>query len=192
MNEWTTLVKNAVAVLVILLAISVVLYLAYLGLNAANKGGEKLSNTTSALDERSYDSYNQTTISGTTVLSAIRNFQNQPVAVLVRTKRSTDIMNYDAYLGTSGSSSAPSGWKFAGSLKAPDGTSGMPSNLTTDSVLFVDYQNLDMTKATKKSEDYYINPNAKFKSVLVYDENDEIVGIYVEQSGVENGHLKGN
>ena len=169
MDDWTTLVKNAVAVLVILLAISVVLFLAYLGLNAANKGGEKLSNTTSALDERSFDSYNQTTISGTTVLSAIRNFQNQPVAVLVRTKRSGDkVMNYDAYLGAASGATTPAWEHTKSDVSAPPGT----------------------TKSTKKSENHYINPNAKFKSVLVYDSNDEVVGIYIEQNGVTDPVLK--
>ena len=191
MDDWTTLVKNAVAVLVILLASSVVLFLAYLGLNAANKGGEKLSNTTSALDERSFDSYNQTTISGTTVLSAIRNFQNQPVAVLVRTKRSGDkVMNYDAYLGAASGATTPAWEHTKSDVSAPTGVTGMPSKLTTSQVLYAEQQNLDTTKSTKKSENHYINPNAKFKSVLVYDSNDEVVGIYIEQNGVTDPVLK--
>lgn len=189
-DDWTSLVKNAVSVLVIILAISVVLLLSYFGLNSANKGSEKLASTTSSMDEKAYDTYNQTTISGTTVLSAIKNYQNQPMAILVRTKRSTDIMNYAAYLGATGASSAPSNWVFSGALNKPDGTSGMPSKLITENALYIDYQNTDLTKATKKSENYYINPNAKFRSVLLYDVNEEIVGIYMEQNGVTGGQLQ--
>ena len=148
-------------------------------------------NTTSALDERSFDSYNQTTISGTTVLSAIRNFQNQPVAVLVRTKRSGDkVMNYDAYLGATSGATSPAWEHTKSDVSAPTGVTGMPSKLTTSQVLYAEQQNLDTTKSTKKSENHYINPNAKFKSVLVYDSNDEVVGIYIEQNGVTDPVLK--
>lgn len=194
MDDWTTLVKNAVAVLVILLAISVVLFLGYLGLNAANAGGEKLSNTTSSMDIRSFDQYNQTTISGTTVVSGIKNFQNQPVAVVVNTlrNRGTLTSNYNAYL-TTDVKAAPKWFEYDISnleRKMPfkEGDSALADmkilpveKLVTPQILVIEEQNLNLTKANTKADNCYINPTAKFISVLVYDINDQIVGIYMEQ-----------
>lgn len=183
MNDWTELVKNAIAALVILLAISVVLFLAYLGLDAANSSGEKIVNTTTAMDMRSYDTYNQTTIKGSTVLSAVKNYQNQPVGVVVQTK-AKDVTNYNALLDTGAPTAAPTDWSFAGTLKMNDENSGV---VLDDLNVFQDFQNLNTQTATDKSLPSYINPSANFKSVIIFNANGEVIGLYMEQVGVESG-----
>lgn len=183
MDDWTVLVKNAVSALVILLAISVVLFLAYLGLDAANASGEKIANTTTAMDMRSYDTYNQTTIKGSTVLSAVKNYQNQPIGVIVRTKGDAgDGMNYNAALTTAEVTDVPASWEFEGGLGMNDAQSGL---ITEGGLMvFQDYQNLNTQTATDKSKQTYINPSANFKSALIFNANEEVIGLYMEQSGV--------
>jgi hypothetical protein len=195
MDEWSSLVKTAVVVLIILLAISVVLTIAYFSLNAANKGAEKIANTTTAMDQRSFDPYNQRTISGVTVLAGIKNFQNHPVAVLIRTRRDgTNVRNYAAFLGEDGVATAPgndAAWYHDFTLEAING-SEIPEveGLVSDLLLYSQWQNLNLKQADNKSAKSYINPSAKFYSVLVYDTNDEIIGVYMEQVGVTGGVLQ--
>lgn len=189
MDEWPALVKNAVSALVILIAISVVLFLTYLGLDAANASGEKIANTTTAMDMRAYDTYNQTTIKGSTVLSAVKNYQNQPIGVVVSTK-SKNIINYNALLSTASSGSDPSHAAYVG---AGDNEWGLApamndeqSGLVLDGLaVYQEAQNLNTQTATDKSKQSYINPSANFNASLIFNLNGQVIGLYMEQVGVE-------
>jgi len=197
-------VKNAVAVLVILLAISVVLALAYLGLNAANKGQENLGNTTTQMDQRRFEPYKNKTMTGAAVKAAIQNFQNQPVGVYVHTNKADNVtagafMLYAAYI-TMGDETPPgadadvdlrANWgqhtftttEVRGMSSVASGEAGYADRIVLDAArtLYPDVQNTNTTEAIRKASPYYINDTAKFYSCLVYDENGEIIGVAIEQ-----------
>lgn len=218
MDDWTILVKNAIAVLVLMIAISVVIFLAYLGLNAATKGGEKMSETVSAMDARTLETFDQKTVSGTTALTAIKVYRNRAVSIVVRTNAT--ITCYNAYLGTEAAVTALGG-SHDGTIAYLYTALAIPSGLPTQTVagtnippiaytalnandpdnpigltapqgfaIYETCQNLNIAKATGSKYPEYINPNAKFRSVIIYDVNGEPVGIYLEQTTVSPQILK--
>jgi len=208
MDEWPTLVKNAVAALVIILAISVVFLLVYFGLNIANRGAQRLSDSTGTLDRRTFDQYDQQIVSGTAVLGAINNFRGQPYAIIVQTNRNsnTTASNYSAWLGQPGTTEAPAPATWftktvtgLASIPAagvpwtqpffymPSGVYSAanpnpPTHILTGWMVYPDYQNMDTGAATTRANVHYINTTGRFKSVLIYAINDEIIGVFFEQS----------
>ena len=200
MDDWPILIRNAVTIIVILVAISVVLLLLYLGLNAANAGAERLANTTATLDSRSFTAYDQQQMRGTVVLNAIQQFAGHPVGVVVVTNRGSsdgqaalynaafaeDLDGAEALHDIAGDLSAWFEFDVEGSLLPNDGIVGQAPNvqrliLRDDLGVFPDVQNQNTAPTIHTASPHYINRNALFESVLIFDVNDSIVGIYLEQ-----------
>jgi hypothetical protein len=192
-DDWTTLVKNAVAVLVILLAISVVLFLAYLGVNAANAGGERLADTTATMDARTFASFDQTTMRGTGVINAIQQFAGQPVSIVVVTNRSSPdaAVLFGAAIGDTGAppDHAAVEWTDFDFLAISEGAGVIEGDAPMVQRILIDptqstfgeVQNNNTAVALQPANAHYINRNAQFASVLLYDANDRIIGMYIEQ-----------
>lgn len=194
MEDWTILIRNAIAVLVILTAIALVIFFAFMGLDSANRGGEKLSESVGALDARAMETYDQKTISGTTVLAAVKNYKNTSVAIVVVTNSS--IRNYNAQIvnlsdvaqftnsGTPGGNVSQVFQIVAAVAPSTTPTSKASHGLLLNSNLTVtfDEQNINYRNATDSGRSEYINDSAKFHSCIIYNANGEAVGIYMKQT----------
>ena len=195
MNEWTTLVKSAIAILVLLLAIGVIIFLAFLGLNAANRGADNLAANIGTLDRRAFESYNNTQVNGTAVRNAIGQFRDQPVAVIVRTRMNGVITpagggnlmhtatNYAAQLGTFAPGhewgAVGGGFNLAGGWLADQGIfrpgESPPMTISRD----VQFNNTQ--QAQDPSSPNFINPNGNFRAALIVDINEQVIGVVFEQ-----------
>lgn len=153
--------KVAIIVLAVLLAIGIVVGVMVWGSDVTSKNTDALMNTVSGIEERQYEAYNGTTVKGAVVLTAIRSYQNQSVGVYVITNGDRTGTNYCAEFDTSPTLSSGATEATVGSL-----TGGQNNNVST---------------ATNKSLNTYINTSANFDSYLVKDQNGTIVGIYCVQ-----------
>ena len=197
MNEWTSLVKSAVVIMVLLLAIGVVIFLAFLGLNAANRGGDNLAANLGTLDRRAFESYNNTQVNGTAVMNAIGRFRDQPVAVIVRTRMNgTDVAtgahaatNYAARLGPNapghGWGAAGGGFNLAGGWLADQGIF-RPGIGAAAMTVERDVQFNNTNQAQNPASPNFINPNGNFRAALIIDINEQVIGVVFEQTPHES------
>ena len=197
MTEWSHTIIIAIVVLVVIILVGIVFVFVNMGLGVVNQQAENLGSSIASLDLRAFDAYNQSTISGNSVIAAVQHFRNQPVGVIVRTLGSSQPMNYAALLAGTDPSipSAVEDWLFDASQLEAIGDPPMVERLTTQSMfVHFDIQNGNMAAATNRASEHFINPTGRFRSVLIHDINDEIIGIYMEQlptatASIENAIL---
>lgn len=136
--------------------------------NAANT---QLVNTLDSTGTTSTQSYNGTTVKGSTVTTALDNFKSiggdNKITMVVTTKMGSssetdDTHKWDTVSGTiAGSDSSASGYVYG----YDDGTGS------------------ELPKYTASADDpWYINPSANFDCELIYNDNDVVIGIWFEQT----------
>jgi hypothetical protein len=192
MEDWTVLIRAAIAVLVVLTAIAIIIFLTFLGLNSANRGGERLAESVGALDARAMEIYDQKTVSGGTALAAVRNYRNTSIAVVVVTNGT--VRNYNAQIGTIDAAGvftpafttagAPGGNAQQVFQLNAGGNSEIAHGLKLNAnfVMKQEEQHLDIRSATDSGMNEFINTSAKFRSCIIYNANDEAIGIYLRQT----------
>jgi len=152
-------------------------------LNANARSQERLASNLTDFDKRAFDQYDQAEIAGSQVIAAIKQFRDQAVAVLVETRADPGkVVNYNATIGAAGTTApAPfSGPASAAILPTNDGNGRF--TLTGNRVVWKESQNYNTQNTTRKSSREYINPAGKFAANLVYDDNSEIIAIYLRQT----------
>lgn len=187
MDEWKEGIKQAIIIVIIVAIIGVAFGLVYMALNAASKGQDKLATQLTELDNRAYDAYNNVIVTGANVTSAIKQFQGQPVAVLVFTKRNIsgdgNGINYCALIGASGDTAPTLADNPTFALTSITKDEAKGKYYVDDSLsVWQSVQNTNLKQSNIKSSQHYINPAAKYTASLLYDVNDEIVGIVFEQN----------
>ncbi|MEB9896269.1 ABC transporter permease [Bacillus cereus] len=145
--------RVAAGIFLTIMLISLVVWLTFGGQEAAKKGEEKLHSINTMLSETEFNTFNNTTVTGSQVLNTIRQYMNQEqFGIQVTTGKGAS--------------------NFYGN------TFGVDGNITeTDNK-----KNLDFSPAEDQSSNSYVNPNGKFKSKVVKDKNNAIRGIvFVQQ-----------
>ncbi|MBR1442022.1 MAG: hypothetical protein IJ583_00630 [Firmicutes bacterium] len=179
MEEWTSGVKNAIAAIVILVIIGLVFGFVYMATNANDTSQDQLAGQLSSMDNKAFDPYDGTELNGAQVASAISQFKNQDVAVVVETANSS-IINYGTVIDGVGSAdltvSGNNASNVGSSLWTAVGTS-----ITGQTLMSSDNRMDNTAYSKKKASNAYINSAANYDSVLVYDNNDVIIGIWMKQ-----------
>ena len=139
--------------------------------NAANT---QLVNTLDSTGTTSTQSYNGTTVKGSTVTTALDNFKSiggdNKITMVVTTKMGSinktedETHKWDEVQGWVGSDDSES--KVSGYLYGYDNNGKELSKY-----------------ASSAEEDWYINPSANFDCELIYNANDVIIGIWFCQEG---------
>jgi hypothetical protein len=187
MEEWTVIIRNAIALAVVITGIVLLMFLTFIGINAANRGGERLSESVGTLDSRTFETYSQTTVSGTTALAAARNFKNTSIGVIIITGNSgaggTDYFaNYCARfnaLAASGTVTVPA---VSSNVRWAVNTAGDTVTINDGLAVNPDNQNNNLRDATTKISNWYINPSARFRSCIITNLNGEAIGILLVQT----------
>lgn len=135
-----------------------------MGLSLFNKGREvtqkqsdSLSSLEKTLAEAEYAAFDNRTVSGAEVLSAIKNFRDKSdvFSISVSTKKAENIYLNNASFGD--------------------------ENVKLGSAISVKSTEEQIKKARNEADDSYINPVAKFDSALRKDENGVVAGIIFTQ-----------
>nr|WP_154985819.1 ABC transporter permease [Paenibacillus xylanexedens] len=146
-------IRVAAGIFLTIMLITIVVIITISSQDAAKQGQTKMAAITTQLSDTEYQTYNNTTLSGSQVLNAVRQYMNQEqfgVQVITGKQRGTVGTFYgDAF-------------NDIGEITDASSTSSL-------------------YKAEEQSAAEYINPSGKFRSSIVRDKNNMIRGIIFRQ-----------
>lgn len=151
-------IRVAAGIFLTIMLITIVVIITISSQDAAKQGQMKMASITTQLSDTEFNTYNNTTLSGSQVLNAIRQYMNlEQFGISVKTGKQTTPIYYGNKL-----------------------TLNSNSTLVTDVSAGKDGEGrLDYAEDQKKPE--YINPSGQFKSSIVRDKNNMIRGVVFTQ-----------
>ena len=198
-NEGMSMAKMAVAVLLVVLLIGAVVGLVYAAYSWFNSGSDKLANTVTALDKSALSEYDSKQVSGTKVLTAMKQYRESDVAILVANKSTqggsfdmsattlTNVNNYCALAGlaakaNSGQTSTGDVYNLASLGKDSDGKWSFAGFQTQQGGISTTKNTNFSPTSLPSSAATYVKPSATWFAELVYDSNtNEVGGILFRQ-----------
>ena len=97
-EEGMSMAKMAVTVLLVILVIGAVVGIVYMAYSWFNSGTDKLSDTVTSIDKSSFSNYDDAQVTGSEVLSALRNYRESDICIAIR--NSNGDKGYKATNGT--------------------------------------------------------------------------------------------
>lgn len=175
--------RIAIALIVIGVIISVIFVILGFTRGTTNQGISGVSTSMDQMTLARFDDYDQKTISGTQVLAAVKLFEGQPVATVVRT---TATMNAGANTGNnygallSGSTKTSPNKYYLTTAITRTAAQANDSFYTVSLVTPIAY-NLIYTPMTESGTNQFVRPTAKFLAEQMKDSTGMIVGICFTQ-----------
>lgn len=93
-EEGVSLAKMAVTVLLVVLVIGAVVAIVYKAYSWFNSGADKLGDQVNSLDSSAYSRYDDTQVSGTDVLTALKENRDSDLCIVIATSDSKDAVAY--------------------------------------------------------------------------------------------------
>ncbi|WP_405170664.1 ABC transporter permease [Paenibacillus sp. FSL H8-0280] len=153
-------IRVAAGIFLTIMLITIVVIITISSQDAAKQGQTKMAAITTQLSDTEYNTYNNTTLSGSQVLNAVRQYMNQ------------DEFGIQVITGK----------QYASDNKTSGTFYGQKFNVEGSVVKTMDsYSNTILSNAEKQSQPEYINPSGKFISSILRDDNNMIRGIKFEQ-----------
>lgn len=144
-------IRVAAGIFLTIMLITIVVIITISSQDAAKQGQTKMASITTQLSDTEFNTYNNTTLSGSQVLNAIRQYMNlEQFGIKVTTGKG--------------------GEEFYGNKFTDNGDIDQSSG-----------KKLDLQNAENQSVPEYINPSGKFNSSIVRDKNNMIRGIVFKQ-----------
>ncbi|WP_027088411.1 hypothetical protein [Cohnella panacarvi] len=177
--------RIAIALIVIGVIISVIFVILGFTRGTTNQGISGVSTSMDAMTLARFDDYDQKTISGTQVIAAVKLFEGQPVATVVRTTATMSAAggantgnNYGALLTNSNKVEGNDYYTTAviTRTEAQENDSFYTVSLVTPIS-----HNLKYTPMTDAGTNQFVRPTAKFLAELMKDSTGMIVGICFTQ-----------
>lgn len=149
----------------------------------SNQATTQVVNGTDALLASEFDEYDQGEPNGTKVKNSIQMYKGRPLAIVIGTLKCTN------------GGTENSGYCYNAVIEGADGSEGdalrkvdlgeLSGTCFTDKTLKsgdsgIEY-NASTSPLTSSSSDSYVKSTAKFKSYLIKDGNEEVIGIYFKQ-----------
>lgn len=185
-EEGMSMAKMAVTVLLVVLVIGAVVALVYAAYSWFGKGTDKLADNVTSIDKSAFSQFDDAQVSGTDVLSALKQYRESDIAIFVCNSKNGGYVNPPTATSCYAYCALPNGaeagheyslaynnnrFEFAG-FKYVD-----PDNPVT----ITKNTNFSPT-TTAGNEQCYVKQSAKWYANLVYDSNtDEIAGIIFRQ-----------
>lgn len=207
-EDISTGAKIGIILIILCALIAIVFALLTMMRNITNSGSGQLQNGLDQMQNSQFQDYDNKIVTGTQVMSAMKIFEGQPVGFIVRTvknktKGTPTKCQYPAAYGCAMSQDATKAtiepwlkdgvagakcddytaaahWQIADkSLAKSEGDSKYILALYQDSGSYV--YNMNTKPCTAAGSCTYIRGAGKFMSSLIYDETDQIIGIYFDQ-----------
>lgn len=150
-------IRVAAGIFLTIMLITIVVIITISSQDAAKQGQTKMASITTQLSDTEFNTYNNTTLSGSQVLNAVRQYMNlEQFGIRVVTgKQRASGNDVGTFYGN----------EFVYEKVADQGS-------ITNS-----YKNLRIVDAENQMLDQYINPSGKFRATIVRDSNNMIRGI---------------
>lgn len=146
-------IRVAAGIFLTIMLITIVVIITISSQDAAKQGQTKMASITTQLSDTEFNTYNNTTLSGSQALNAIRQYMSlEEFGIRVKTGKGGDTFYGKKFVDANG--------VITDIEEAGDG---------------------DLKKAEDQTKDEYINPSGKFKSKILRDKNNMIRGIVFEQ-----------
>lgn len=159
MEEWTTAFKTAVAAALLVLIISIVMSYVYLGYRNSEQSQNVVSSQISNFDYSLFQSYDNCTVNGVNILTAVEQFRGQDIGIIISLPSIVPKT-------MSGPEIQPDiTWEKSDYYHYYIKTGGALNYVQQD------YKLYDVT------DDYYINPTAKYHAILCKTKADVVIGI---------------
>ncbi|MBQ4900432.1 ABC transporter permease [Paenibacillus sp. Marseille-P2973] len=152
-------IRVAAGIFLTIMLITIVVIITISSQDAAKQGQTKMASITTQLSDTEFNTYNNTTLSGSQVLNAVRQYMN---------------LKQFGIQVTTGKQNAKNTSKIYGTTFSVKG--GLIDSIGSD-----DNKNIAIEDALNESADEYINPSGKFDSYIVRDSNNMIRGIVFTQ-----------
>lgn len=194
-EEGVSLAKMAVTVLLVVLVIGAVVAIVYKAYSWFNSGADKLGDQVNSIDSSSYSTYDDSQVSGTDVLTALKTYRDSDLAIVIVVTPSGSDTAYDAnatnisggknYCGLIGDNTTTS---EPGDVSISVGGDG---NWTVDKISYNDntglaYRCTNFSPTTNKNlgGTHYVKQGGQFYSNLIWAEDTgEVCGILFRQMG---------
>lgn len=148
-------IRVAAGIFLTIMLITIVVIITISSQDAAKQGQTKMASITTQLSDTEFNTYNNTTLSGSQVLNAIRQYMNlEQFGIKVTTGRQATTFYGNTF------DDKNDGWQI---------TNGDENKY------------LSLIDAEDQSKTQYINPSGKFNSTIIRDKNSMIRGIIFKQ-----------
>lgn len=183
--------KIGIILIILCSLVSIVFSLLTMMKNITNSGSSQLQNGLDQMLASQFQDYDQKIISGTQVLSAMKIFEGQPVAFVVRTAATQKAgstyangFNFGALLTgyvacTTEQSGDGAAYKLGAALTKATGASAYTLNLASASGSYV--YNLNTKPCNTSGTSSYVRSTAKFLAEIIEDDTGTKVGICFTQ-----------
>jgi hypothetical protein len=174
MNEGNDIIKIAIGVIAVLILVGIVFALIRYASSTRDDAMDNLTSAVGQMDQLKFNAYDNVTVRGAAVTSALYEFDGQPCAIIVQTRATTNpTTNFLAEL-----SAIPTAIESSGDLR---GFYKGAFSLDATTHDFSEYRrDFSITKDNRLTSTY-IKPTANFRATLIKDENGTTIGIYFEQ-----------
>lgn len=152
-------IRVAAGIFLTIMLITIVVIITISSQDAAKQGQMKMASITTQLSDTEFNTYNNTTLSGSQVLNAIRQYMNlDQFGIRVVTGKQQKSSSVGTFYGNS--------FVYEGNDIG---------EITTDKFT-------DISRAESQKHDEYINPSGQFTSTIIRDKNNMIRGIvFIQQ-----------
>lgn len=198
-EEGMSMAKMAVTVLLVVLVIGAVIAIVFAAYSWFNSGTDNLAQRVNGIQSSQMSQFDDTQVTGSDVLSALKNFRDSDVAVYITNTKIDSgkdfatlssnggkAANYCALIdGSADSNSSASGGAnqvMAGEVTVANGKCTCKSfALESDGLTIKRNTNFSPTTATSNKE-CYVKQSAKWYAKLVYSEDtDDVAGVWFIQ-----------
>lgn len=187
-EDMSAMIRTGVTLVLVAALISAVLNIVSIATTAISTGMNTLQSGVGKLNTQEFETYNQTTLTGTEVLSALNLYNNRDVAVCIQTNTlrgsafatanegKGKYHNYGPLVG--GSAATP---EFDVSSQYDADKARLVLEFVTTGANNDLVYNTSYKPAKQKGDKNYVNPTGKFLSKLIYDSSGDIIGIAFQQ-----------
>ncbi|MCM1234715.1 MAG: hypothetical protein NC489_31825 [Ruminococcus flavefaciens] len=180
--------KMAVTVLLVVLIIGAVVAIVYKAYSWFNSGADKLGDQVNSIDSSSYSTYDDSQVTGTDVLTALKSYRDSNIAIIIVNSQNG---------GYADAASSAQGYNYCGLVKGStadnpvtinyDSTAGQWSvpEMEWDNATGLVVRNTNFSPTTSKNKkDQFVKQGGQFYSNLIWDQSTgEVCGILFRQMG---------
>lgn len=162
MSQIAGWLKWTISILITIAAISAGMMLWNKALIIRDEADDQVKRQSKAIAETQYSAFDNTLVSGSQILTAYRRYENKDVfSLYIQIQKSGSVQNFG--MQPKGSNLSP--------CRNFDFNSGKLSNGQSTC-------NVSEEQVTNVNDVHYIPPQARFRSLVIRDENDRISGLF--------------
>lgn len=187
-EEGVSLAKMAVTVLLVVLVIGAVVAIVYKAYSWFNSGADKLGDQVNSIDSSSYSQYDDSQVSGTDVLTALKSYRDSNIAIVISNSQcggyTQTLANTDGYNYCGLIKNAVADTKVTITYNQSDGQFQVDEMEWDDDTGLVKRNTNFSPTTSKNKKEQFVKQGGQFYANLIWDTSTgEVCGILFRQMG---------